>query len=187
MSMTSKQRKYIRWMQGQLEKGAGVDDETRRDFMQSVAGVRTCTKLSHDKARRLIHALQKELAKIGIRGTSKGTRAEAEKAGLKQAARESASTRLVEGGSTVSQQRMLWSLGALLGMSDIVLYGFVKERITDGRTGDPARLTNAEVTHAKRALEARVARGDKISKPRTSVRGSVKNRKGNVLEVEFGG
>jgi len=168
MKITLKQLKYIRWMQSVLGKKAGVDDDTRRDFMENVAGVRSAKDLTPRGAKLLISELQKRLETIGITGTSKSTR-KPEK--VKRI-----------GKRTAKQVNMIWTIAESRGMTEMELFAFLKKRITGGRTGDPAKLENREVSAAKKALENMRDRGDLRNK---AAKGTVLEEQGNITHVQF--
>lgn len=168
MKISPRQNKYIRWM----VSAVGLDDDARRDLMEAETGVRSMKELDHGAAKKLVRRLQAECRKVGITPTSK-----------KEYRRSLASKGRKNGMASSRQVNMLWTLAKILNMNDITFMGFLKKKITDNRTGNPAELTNREVTHAKNALEARIERGDTLKVPKRRLVG----REGNVLKVNFGG
>jgi len=169
MIITTRQLKYIRWMQAQLEKYAGVEDETRRDLMEDVAGVRSAKELSPKGARELIKVLQKKLAEIGIKTTAKP-----------RAKKRAKSARV--GKRSAAQVNMIWTIAEARGMNEMELYAFLRKRITGGRTGNPAQLTNQEMTAAKKALEDMRDRGDVRGGPE---KGAILAQQGNITKIQF--
>lgn len=64
MTATAKQRGFIHALAGK----AGMDEETRRDFLQAQAGVRSVTQLSIDQAARIIDELRRRAGVGGAVG-----------------------------------------------------------------------------------------------------------------------
>jgi len=180
MKASAKQFRYVRKLCAMLFR----DDETRRDFVEVWIGRRTLAGLTKREAKIIIPELEQEVKSIGMKTTKK-------KRDFKRG-RE----RLVPGGATRLQVHMVWVLAGHRGMSAEELASFLKNRITGGRTGDPAEMTNEEMTAAKMALESMIDRGDVRRRPRTVAKAALARRRppvegskfkveGNIIQVDF--
>ena len=167
MNRSKQQHGYLFWAFGVL----GFDEDMRRDFTEAHTGQRSLKEITYRETERLLAALKRELKKIGIAVTQKS---DMKKNMPTAPARK-------PGEISRKQVDMVITIARRINMDHKTLYGFIKHRITDERTGDIYELTQKEMTHLKNALEHRAERGDKIREKPTVI-----NKTDKIIQVNFG-